>query len=118
MFLAIYSVHKKALILLFISTSNISFRVSTDAGFRIKIYFFLCDLPESLFCQQLFLNIVDDEYNGNSESTNQNRICGKCPETIVTLSNSISINLQSDSPPETDIFPRFALRLEKTQGNF
>ena len=93
-------------------------RVTTEPGYRIKIYFFLCSIPESLYCQRLYLNVVDDEYSrrGSTEDVNRNRICGTCPETIVTLSNKMSIMLQSDASEEMEQNRRFALRLEKTLG--
>jgi len=92
--------------------------VTTDPGYRIKVYFFLCNIPQSLFCQRLYLNIVDDEYkrSGSTEDINANRICGICPEAIVTLSNKMTVMLQSDSGGLLDVDRRFALRLEKTLG--
>jgi hypothetical protein len=91
-------------------------RVTTEPNFRIKIYFFTCFLPESLFCQRLYLNIVDDVYmeHGSTEDVNRIRICGVCPQAVVTLSNKIKILLQSDAAEEMGTDRRFALRLEKT----
>ena len=42
------------------------------------------------------------------------RICGHCPETLVSWSNSVVIRLQSDAGGGLDELRRFALRIERT----
>ena len=104
---------------LFISVYHkIRFRITTEEGYRIKVYFFLCDIPKSLFCQKLYLNIIDVGYSDNTEEINRKRICGQCPETIVTSTNQIQVLLQADAGDDPELSRKFALRLEKTLGKF
>ena len=44
------------------------------------------------------------------------RICGQCPETIVTSTNQIQVLLQADAGDDPGLSRKFALRLEKTLG--
>jgi len=96
--------------------TQIEWKIQTDPGYRIKTYFFVCDIPTSLFCQRIYVNVIDTEMlsDGSQEEINSNRICGQCPETLVSWSNSIVIRLQSDSAGGFDELRRFALRIERT----
>lgn len=97
--------------------TQMQWRITTEPGYRIKIYFFLCNIPESIFCQRLYLNVVDDQYQKRAsvEDINRNRICGTCPQVMVSLSNAVTVILQSDAPENNELSRRFALRLEKTK---
>jgi len=91
--------------------AQVSWTVTSDPGFNIKIEFIEFFLPLSTQCKLLFLSISTDSDDSNMIS---NRFCGMHPKIFIVDGSQALLYLRADSDPDPMLFKRFKLKVSKT----
>jgi len=92
--------------------AQVSWTITADPGFNVKIEFVEFFLPLSVQCKLLFLSISTDSADSNMIG---NRFCGMHPKVFIVDGSFASLYLRADSDPDPTLFKRFKLKVSKTR---
>jgi len=92
--------------------AQVSWTITADPGFNMKIEFVEFFLPLSPQCKLLFLSISTDSADSNMIS---NRFCGMHPNIFIVDGSYASLFLRADSDPDPMLLKRFKLKVSKTR---
>jgi len=92
--------------------AQVSWTITADPGYNVKIEFIDFFLPVSPQCKLLFLSISTDSADSNMIS---NRFCGMHPKVFIVAGSYASLFLRADSDPDPTLFKKFKLKVSKTR---